>query len=51
MKNNTLIYGLVGLLTSSAIAGLITNSTQAQSPNSQHNIHQPTKLLLLRNKG
>lgn len=42
MKNNTLIYSLVGLLSSSAIAGLITNSTQAQSPNSQHNIHHPT---------
>lgn len=43
MKSNTLIYGLVGLLTSSAIAGfLITNSTQAQSPNPQHNRHHPS---------
>ncbi|RAM49979.1 MAG: DUF305 domain-containing protein [Hapalosiphonaceae cyanobacterium JJU2] len=43
MKNRTLIYGLTGLLTSSVITGLlITNNTQAQSPNSQHNTHHPS---------
>lgn len=47
MKSNTLIYSLVGLLTSSVIAGLlITSSTKAQSPvrqqNTQHNRHHPS---------
>ncbi|MEA5572659.1 DUF305 domain-containing protein [Calothrix sp. UHCC 0171] len=52
MKNNTLIYGLVGLLTSSAIAGLlVTNNTQAQSPNSQHNIHHPSQVNSTQKRG
>ncbi|PAX58441.1 DUF305 domain-containing protein [Brunnivagina elsteri] len=42
MNNKNLVHGFISLLTSSAIAGLlITNSTKAQSPNSQHNIHHP----------
>lgn len=42
MKNKNLIYGLIGLLSSSALGGLlIINNTQAQSPNPQHNIHHP----------
>ncbi len=42
MKSKTLIYGLTGLFTSSAVAGLlITSNTQAQSPNAQHNLHHP----------
>jgi uncharacterized protein (DUF305 family) len=42
MNNRTLIYSFVGLLTSSTLAGLlITNKTQAQAPNSQHNTHHP----------
>ncbi|NDJ20659.1 DUF305 domain-containing protein [Nostoc sp. B(2019)] len=40
MKNKNLIYSLIGLLSSSAVGGLlIINNTQAQSPNSQHNTH------------
>jgi uncharacterized protein (DUF305 family) len=43
MKNKNLIYGLIGLLSSSTIGGLlIVNNTQAQSPNSQHNTHHPS---------
>ncbi|MBD2435171.1 MULTISPECIES: DUF305 domain-containing protein [Nostocales] len=43
MKNRILIYSLTGLLTSSVLAGLlITNKTQAQSPNSEHNTHHPS---------
>ncbi|MBH8551301.1 DUF305 domain-containing protein [Nostocaceae cyanobacterium CENA357] len=40
MKNKNLIYGLIALLSYGAVGGLlIINNTQAQSPNSQHNIH------------
>jgi uncharacterized protein (DUF305 family) len=40
MKNKNLIYSFIGLLSSSAVGGLlIINNTQAQSPNSQHNTH------------
>ncbi|WP_392532563.1 DUF305 domain-containing protein [Nostoc sp. C117] len=40
MNNKNLIYGLIGLLSSSVFGGLlIINNTQAQSPNSQHNTH------------
>ncbi|AFY36267.1 DUF305 domain-containing protein [Calothrix sp. PCC 7507] len=43
MKNKNLIYGLIGLLSSSAIGGLlIINSTQAQTPNPGHNTHHPS---------
>ena len=43
MKSKNLIYGLIGLLSSSAISGLlIINSTQAQTPNSEHNSHHPS---------
>jgi uncharacterized protein (DUF305 family) len=43
MKNKNLIYGLIGLLSSSAVGGLlIINSTQAQTPNPEHNTHHPS---------
>jgi uncharacterized protein (DUF305 family) len=43
MKSKNLIYGLIGLLGSSAVSGLlIINSTQAQNPNSEHNSHHPS---------
>jgi uncharacterized protein (DUF305 family) len=43
MNIKTLIYGFVGLLTSSTIAGLlVTSSTQAQTPNSEDNSHHPS---------
>ncbi len=39
MKNKNLIYGLIGLLSSSAVGGLlIINSTQAQTPNPEKEI-------------
>jgi len=42
MNKQTLIYSLVGLLTSSTLAGLlIANRTQAQSTNPNHNLHHP----------
>jgi uncharacterized protein (DUF305 family) len=43
MKTKTLFYGLAGLLTSSALAGLvILNNAQAQVSNSEHNTHHPS---------
>jgi uncharacterized protein (DUF305 family) len=43
MNSKTLIYSFIGLLTSSTIAGLlVTNSTQAQTPDSEHNSHHPS---------
>ncbi|HEY9800175.1 MAG TPA: DUF305 domain-containing protein [Leptolyngbyaceae cyanobacterium] len=43
MNNKNLIYNLIGLLSISAVGGLlIINKTPAQSPNSQHNIHHPS---------
>ncbi|RCJ19788.1 DUF305 domain-containing protein [Nostoc sp. ATCC 43529] len=43
MKTKTLFYGLAGLLTTSALAGLvILNNAQAQVSNSEHNTHHPS---------
>ncbi|MBD2613923.1 DUF305 domain-containing protein [Nostoc punctiforme FACHB-252] len=43
MKTKTLLYGLAGLLSSSALAGLvILNNAQAQVSNSEHNTHHPS---------
>lgn len=42
MNKKALIYSFLGLLTSSALAGLLmTNRTQAQSTNPNHNLHHP----------
>jgi uncharacterized protein (DUF305 family) len=44
MKSKNLIYSLIGLVSSSTLSGLlILNSTQAQSLNSEHNSHHPSK--------
>jgi len=44
MNKKTIIYSLVGLLTSSTLVGLlITSRTQAQSSNPNHNQHHPGK--------
>ena len=44
MKTKTLVYGLAGVLTSSALAGLVIfNNAQAQVSNSEHNTHHPSK--------
>jgi uncharacterized protein (DUF305 family) len=52
MKSRNLIYGLIGLLSSGALTGLlITNNTQAQSPNPQHNIHHPSTQTTPRQRG
>ncbi|MEA5507919.1 DUF305 domain-containing protein [Halotia wernerae UHCC 0503] len=52
MNNRTLIYSLIGLLTSSMLAGLlITNKTQAQAPNPQHNTHHPTSQTMPSQRG
>jgi uncharacterized protein (DUF305 family) len=43
MNHKIRIYSFIGLLTSSMISGLlITNNTQAQSPNPDHNFHHPS---------
>ncbi|MEH2308081.1 DUF305 domain-containing protein [Nostoc sp.] len=43
MKTKTLLYGLAGLLSSSALSGLvILNNAQAQVSNSEHNTHHPS---------
>jgi uncharacterized protein (DUF305 family) len=43
MNKKTQLYSLIGLLTSSMISGLlITNYTQAQSPNLEHDSHHPS---------
>jgi uncharacterized protein (DUF305 family) len=43
MNSKTLIHSFIGLLTSSTIAGLlVTNITQAQTPDSEHNSHHPS---------
>lgn len=43
MNSKTLIYSFIGLVTSSTIAGLlVTNSTQAKTPDSEHNSHHPS---------
>ncbi len=47
MKNKNLIYSLIGLLSSSAVSGLlIINSTQAQTPNPEHNTHHPSTKIM-----
>ncbi|MFQ4143681.1 DUF305 domain-containing protein [Chlorogloeopsis sp. ULAP02] len=52
MKSRNLIYGLIGLLSSSTLAVLlIINNTQAQSPNSQHNTHHPSTQTTPRQRG
>ena len=52
MKNKNLIYSLIGLLSSSVVGGLlIINSTQAQTPNSEHNSHHPSKQTTPQQKG
>ncbi|MTJ06638.1 MULTISPECIES: DUF305 domain-containing protein [unclassified Anabaena] len=44
MKSKNLIYGLIGLVSSSAVSGLlIISSTQAQTPNSEHDSHHPSQ--------
>ena len=44
MKSKNLIYGLIGLVSSSAVSGLLlVSKTQAQSPNSEHNSHHSSK--------
>jgi uncharacterized protein (DUF305 family) len=44
MKSKNLIYSLIGLVSSSAVSGLlIISSTQAQTPNSERNFHHPSK--------
>jgi uncharacterized protein (DUF305 family) len=44
MKSKNLIYGLIGLLSSSAVSGLlIISSTQAQTPNSEQNFYHLSK--------
>lgn len=44
MKTKNLIYSLIGLLSSSAVSGLLMiSSTQAQTPNSEHNSHHPSQ--------
>ena len=44
MNSKNLIYGLIGLVSSSAMSGLlIISNTQAQSPNSEHNSHHSSK--------
>ncbi|MBD2605727.1 DUF305 domain-containing protein [Scytonema hofmannii FACHB-248] len=43
MNSKKLIYSFIGLLTSSTIAGLlVTNSTQAKTPDSEDNSHHPS---------
>jgi uncharacterized protein (DUF305 family) len=44
MKSKNLLYGLLGLLSSSAVSGLlIISSTQAQTPNYEQNYHLLSK--------
>ncbi|MBD2279484.1 DUF305 domain-containing protein [Aphanizomenon flos-aquae] len=44
MNSKNLIYGLIGLVSSSAVSGLLlVSNTQAQSPNSEHNSHHSSK--------
>lgn len=44
MKSKNLIYGLIGLVSSGAVSGLlIISSIQAQTPNTEHNSHHLSK--------